>query len=205
MDTGPQNGPQRDHHGDQAETYSPARAAEVLDLSKRRVLQMLERGELVGNQDPETGRWSIPVPHVEDLRRRREEDQRKKPPKPEQSATDRELVEVLRDQVEDLRARLDAADQRDRDQRRIIAALTSRIPELPSAPVQTGEDAPHGPEGPGPTPTPLRGTPQALRRAIRAVRSAILARSGVASSDLSPQDSPTRALPTKRPRTVLGR
>lgn len=79
-----------------------------------------------------------PPAHVEDLRRRREQEQRKKPPKDTHQdqathAADREMVEMLREQVEDLRGRLDVADQRDREQRRIIAALTSRIPELPPA------------------------------------------------------------------------
>jgi excisionase family DNA binding protein len=63
MAEAPQNGPRM---------LSPSEAAEVLDLSKRRVLRMLERRELVGERDPETGRWSIPVHHVEALREHRE-------------------------------------------------------------------------------------------------------------------------------------
>jgi len=41
-----------------------------------------------------------------------------------------QVVEVLRDQVEHLREQLDRAEERDRENRRIIAALTQRIPEL---------------------------------------------------------------------------
>ena len=144
-----------DPHSAPGEPHTPAQAATVLGVSKRQVLNFLNSGELVGTQDPDTGRWSIPAPHVEGLRRRREEDQRKKPPKPDQGsqAADRELVDTLREQVEDLRGRLDVADQRDREQRRIIAALTSRIPELPEAteanvstgPTHTPTDAPGGP------------------------------------------------------------
>ena len=40
------------------------------------------------------------------------------------------LVEVLRDQIGDLRAQLEQANERDRENKRIIAALTSRIPAI---------------------------------------------------------------------------
>src|SRR5215207_9446832 len=48
------------------------------------------------------------------------------------------LAEVLREQVEHLREQLDRAEERDRENRRIIAALTQRIPEL-EAPRETRE------------------------------------------------------------------
>jgi len=147
--------------------YSPSQAARVLSLSKRRVLQFLERGELAGDKDPR-GRWLIARADLFALQERREQEQRQRPgPKSEQPPAgepDPELVEVLREQVEDLRGRLDVADQRDREQRRIIAALTSRIPELPSAPAspQTNEDAPGEPQSPGPMSPPPEhaGRPQ---------------------------------------------
>jgi hypothetical protein len=47
-------------------------------------------------------------------------------------------------QIEHLRQQLDRADERDREQRRIIAALTSRIPALPPA----GESAESAPPQP---------------------------------------------------------
>ena len=52
-----------------------------------------------------------------------------------------QVVEVLRDQVEHLREQLDRAEERDRENRRIIAALTQRIPELeaPSEPRESPE------------------------------------------------------------------
>jgi len=43
------------------------------------------------------------------------------------------LVENLEDEVANLRRQLDQANERDRENRRIIAALTTRIPELPPA------------------------------------------------------------------------
>ncbi len=52
-----------------------------------------------------------------------------------------ELVDALRDQVADLRARLDREQDANRENRRIIAAFTSRIPEL-----EAPRDRPEGPE-----------------------------------------------------------
>jgi excisionase family DNA binding protein len=133
--------------------YSPSRAAQVLGVSKRRVLQLLERGEVAGDKDPR-GRWLIARADLFALQERREQEQRQRPAKSEQPPAgepDPELVEVLREQVEDLRGRLDVADQRDREQRRIIAALTSRIPELPSAPASP--EARESDVSPGPTRT----------------------------------------------------
>jgi hypothetical protein len=44
-----------------------------------------------------------------------------------------ELLEALRDQIRDLRDQLEQANERDRENRRIIAALTSRIPAIEAA------------------------------------------------------------------------
>jgi len=41
------------------DTYTPPQAARILRLSRRRVTQMLNAGELEGAQD-ESGRWHIP-------------------------------------------------------------------------------------------------------------------------------------------------
>ncbi|HZY57752.1 MAG TPA: hypothetical protein VFE09_08145, partial [Rubrobacteraceae bacterium] len=58
----------------------------------------------------------------------------------------RDLVEVLRSQVEMLRAELDEAHDANRENRRVIAALTRRIPEL-EAPAPS--EPPEGPETTG--------------------------------------------------------
>ena len=42
----------------------------------------------------------------------------------------RELVEALREQVEDLRSRLDRETEANRENRRIIAGLIERVPEV---------------------------------------------------------------------------
>jgi hypothetical protein len=40
--------------------YTPPQAARILRLSRQRVTQMLQSGEIEGKQDPQSGRWKIP-------------------------------------------------------------------------------------------------------------------------------------------------
>jgi hypothetical protein len=66
------------------------------------------------------------------------------------------LVEALRDQVADLRGRLDREQDANRENRRIIAALASRIPELESpaqqpASAESLQEAAQEPAADGPT------------------------------------------------------
>jgi hypothetical protein len=56
------------------------------------------------------------------------------------------LVKNLEDEVANLRRQLDQANERDRENRRIIAALTTRIPELP--PTREHDDPSDEPESP---------------------------------------------------------
>lgn len=118
------------------DTYGASEVAEVLGLGKRRVLQMLERGELKGTKDA-SGRWIVPTKAVDALlRERRQQDRGKRTKDPGENNTPpdpeigRELIDSLKDQVEDLRRRLDREQDANRENRRIIAALTQRIPEL---------------------------------------------------------------------------
>jgi hypothetical protein len=69
-----------------------------------------------------------------------------------------ELVEVLREQVEDLRARLDREQEANRENRRLLAAALERIPELeaPREPSEA-EEPRESPESTGPTRIPTRG------------------------------------------------
>jgi hypothetical protein len=57
------------------------------------------------------------------------------------------LVDTLRDQIDTLKRQLEQANERDRENRRIIAALTSRIPELPPAADSAAAEAPQAPTG----------------------------------------------------------
>ncbi len=64
-----------------------------------------------------------------------------------------ELVEALRGRIEDLREQLAEANAANRENRRIIAGLTARIPELQAAPSETPggpETAAEASEGAGP-------------------------------------------------------
>jgi excisionase family DNA binding protein len=47
------------------ETYTPAEAAKILRLTKRRVIQLITEGDLEGYKDEE-GRWRIPQRAVHD-------------------------------------------------------------------------------------------------------------------------------------------
>ncbi len=47
--------------------YTLAEAARVLEIPQRRLLEMLEAGEIVGEQDPQSSRWHISKPTVHEL------------------------------------------------------------------------------------------------------------------------------------------
>ena len=102
-------------------------------LTPTRVRQLLQGGELEGERD-EAGHWLIPARAVHERleRLRRESYLEAVGYDPSSSSVSelRDLVEVLRSQVEMLRAELLEAHAANRETRRIIAALTQRIPEL---------------------------------------------------------------------------
>lgn len=118
------------------DSYTPTQAAHILRLTPTRVRQLLHSGELKGARD-EAGHWSIParVVHARLERLRRESLLEAVGYDPSSLSEVQELVEVLRAQVEMLHAELDEAHAANRENRRIIAALTQRIPEL-EAPAQ---------------------------------------------------------------------
>ena len=136
--------------------YTPAEAALVLRVSPTRVRQLLQDGELEGEHD-EVGHWLIPARAVHDRLEhlRRESFLEAVSYDPSIVHVVQERVEVLGAQVEMLRAELEEAHAANRENRRIIAALTQRIPELeppdeqdvpqvlPQAPV-TAADQPGG-------------------------------------------------------------
>jgi hypothetical protein len=47
--------------------YTLAEAARVLEIPQRRLLEMLEAGEIVGEQDPQSSRWHISKHTVHEL------------------------------------------------------------------------------------------------------------------------------------------
>ena len=76
-----------------------------------------------------------------------------------------ERIEDLREQVAYLRDQLEQANERDRENRRIIAALTSRIPaiESPAEPPESPTEATEQPGRVDPQ-TPLEGAQEPVER-----------------------------------------
>jgi hypothetical protein len=127
-------------------------AAHILRLTPARVRQLLQGGELEGERD-EVGHWLIPARAVHERleRLRRESFLEAVGYDPSSIREMQQLVEVLHSQVEMLRAELDEAHAANRENRRIIAALTQRIPELEaprSSPVRPQPAEPAEPSEP---------------------------------------------------------
>ena len=146
--------------------YTAMQAAHILRLTPTRVRQLLQSGELEGERD-EAGHWLIPARAVHERleRLRRESFLEAVGYDPSSVRELQELVEVLGSQVEMLRAELDEAHAANRENRRIIAALTSRIPaiEAPSEPPGAPETAAEASEGTEPRPDDP-GRPEASER-----------------------------------------
>jgi phage shock protein A len=121
---------------------------------------LLQSGELEGERDA-VGHWSISarVVHTRLERLRRESLLEAVGYDPSSVREMRELVEVLRAQVEMLREELDEAHAANRENRRIIAALTSRIPAI---------EAPESPEPRSGTGTPTDASAEAQEATERA-------------------------------------
>lgn len=128
--------------------YSIRDAAKVLDLTEEAVRQRVKRGTLdsvkVGGSLFVLLDTDTPSDRSNDL---------EQPITHEISDTSRclsndtsRLVKNLEDEVANLRRQLDQANERDRENRRIIAALTTRIPELP--PTREQDNPPDESESP---------------------------------------------------------
>lgn len=114
--------------------YNIRDAARALDLTEEAVRQRVKRGTLDSIKVGGSLFVLLDTDTVFDRANDREQpitegtiDTSGGPP----SDTSR-LVENLEDAVAHLRRQLEQANERDRENRRIIAALTTRIPELPS-------------------------------------------------------------------------
>ena len=88
------------------DTYTPPEAARILRLSRRRVTQMLNAGELEGIQDPETGRWHIPQRAVHERLKDRPSRGRSDKSQEKRTSESGEEAAELRDRVEDLQREL---------------------------------------------------------------------------------------------------
>jgi len=99
---------------------TPQQAAETLGTSVEAIRQRIRRGTLRSYKDEDGSVWIDLDPSVHHTYTDHTTDQTP-------------LVARLDSEVQYLRQQLEQANERDREQRRIIAMLTSRIPELPAA------------------------------------------------------------------------
>jgi hypothetical protein len=156
----------RDRPGDEMVRITVAEAARRLGISEAGVRKRIQRGQIPYERgdDRRVWVWISPgeVRHAEDRDTPDQSRDRDKMYRDEQ-------LEDLRDQVRYLRDQLDQERDANRENRRIIAALTSRIPELPP-PAQEEEPPPQEEPYAGtreyavseaePTPQPGRVGPQ---------------------------------------------
>jgi hypothetical protein len=113
-------------------------AAEALGVTVDAVRGRIRRGKLEVEHEAGTVYVWIDAPDEGDRRGPSATSQR---PSDDQS----ERIEDLREQVAYLRDQLEQANERDRENRRIIAALTSRIPAIEAAPSE--RESPESPSG----------------------------------------------------------
>ena len=91
--------------GVEEDTYTPAEAAKILRLSKRRVIQLITEGDLEGAKDGD-GRWRIPQRSVHG----RLDDRPPRSPESHEDAPER--ARALEAEVADLSYRLGRAEAR---------------------------------------------------------------------------------------------
>jgi len=106
-------------------------AAEALGVTVDAVRGRIRRGKLEAEHD--AGAVYVWIDASEEGDRRRPSETSHRP-----STDQAERIEDLRDQVTYLREQLEQANERDRENRRIIAALTSRIPAIEAPSDETG-------------------------------------------------------------------
>ena len=108
--------------------YTVADAAEVLGITAEAVRTRIKRGTLESLK--EGGTVYVLLSTDQTLPARGPDGTQTADRSQSQSSV---LISEMRDRIEDLRAQLEAERRANEENRRIIAALTSRIPELPSA------------------------------------------------------------------------
>ena len=101
--------------------YTLSEAAQILELSQRRLLEWLETGEIEGERDPQSGRWKIPK-HAADERASADTS-----PEDATEESTGESAEMIREVVDELgnlhrqvghlKSRLDRARRTEREER----------------------------------------------------------------------------------------
>ena len=108
------------------EYYTLTEAARVLEVPQRRLLEMIETGELEGEQDPQSSRWKIPK-HAVDERVPAEQPQESPAEVVEERSTEmiQQLVDELGNlqrEVGRLKIRLDRARRAETEERELLLA-----------------------------------------------------------------------------------
>ena len=105
--------------------YTLPEAAQILDLSQRRLLDLLESGEIEGERDPQSGRWKIPKQAADERASQDRQPEDAEEP-PGQSA---EMLKGLVDelghvhrQIGHLKNRLDRARRTEKEEREQLLA-----------------------------------------------------------------------------------
>src|SRR5215203_6093319 len=101
--------------------YALPEAAQILDVTQRRLLEWLETGEIEGERDPQSGRWKIPKHAADERVSSDASPEAATEESPGESAEMiRELVDELGNlhrQVGHLKSRLDRARRTEREER----------------------------------------------------------------------------------------
>jgi len=108
-------------------------AAELLRLSKDAVRMRIKRGTL--RSEKRDGRVYV---HLNDV------------PDADADAEPNALIAAKDETIRVLREQLDSERRANEENRRLLAGLIERVPELGSAPPERGEEAPGAPESKGP-------------------------------------------------------
>ncbi len=124
-----------DESRDSLERLTTAQAASRLGISEAGVRKRVQRGQMPHERD-ETGRlWVYLDTSVTEGQKSRDRDRTSR-----DSHASEPLLSQMQAQIDSLERQLEQANERDRENRRIIAGLTQRIPEL-EAPRETASEA----------------------------------------------------------------
>ena len=146
-----------DESRDSLERLTTAQAASKLGISEAGVRKRVQRGQMPHERD-ETGRLWVYLDTSETAgQRSRDRDRTSR----DSHAPDA-VVSQMQARIDSLKRQLEQANERDRENRRIIAALTSRIPELEAPSSSESPRSPEmaGDEQQGRGPVPNAGGPQ---------------------------------------------
>ena len=114
--------------------YTLAEAAQVLEIPQRRILEMLDTGEIEGEQDPLSSRWNIPKHAVDGLLPTGPSPEGTAEGLPEQSAgMIQEVIENLGNlhrEVGRLRNRLNLARRAEEEERKVLVTELEQEREM---------------------------------------------------------------------------